>query len=590
MTRLRPAPALLLLFFCGFMSAPLTAQVGGVVGNPQPEARPKPGETCTVEGIVLRADTNEPIRRAQVTLARSGRGESIRAFTDVDGKFSLRDVPPGSYFLTAERQGFIRQGFGQRNTPQGGSALQLTPSQVVKDVVFRLVPWAVISGRVYDEEGEPLVGANVEVLRYSYSRGRRQLQRTQVVTTDDRGEYRIFGLQPGRYYVNASYFSGGRVLSFGRGRGTRPATSAAPSDESYAPTYYPGTNDPSRALPLDLRGGQEVTGLDFSVQLLPTVRVRGRVTNGSTGAAVRGAMVVLTPRETELRAFFSRNQDVTDTAQGDFEIRGVIPGSYYLSATWYDQGRSMSARIPLDVGSSDVEGMPLSLTPSGTLEGQIKVEGGGPLPSMPVPVQIEGRGNVQIRINALRLALFASDDALANVLTAATRSDGTFNFREVAPGTYSLALLDPPTGYYLKSAALAGKDVLDSGLDLRGGSPGVPLDVTISPNGARLDGVVMADDQHAAPGAVVVLVPDAPRRNQWSLFKLATADTSGQFSFQGIAPGEYKLFAWPDLEPGAHMDPEFLRPYESKGVVVRVEESGRYTQSLILLPLDTRFS
>jgi hypothetical protein len=360
-------------------------------------------------------------------------------------------------------------------------------------------------------------------------------------------------------------------------------------DESYAATYYPGTTDPSRALPLELRGGQQVSGLDFNLQLQPTLRVRGRVLNGQTGQPQRGATVMLVPRDPELRPFFFRNQATTQSVDGEFEIRGAVAGAYYVTAGWGDQGRSLSARSPVDISSSDVEGIVLTLAPGFVLEGRVRIEGGGELP-------VDNRlrigdpqtgGVLPVRASSIRVSLVPTEDAWMGVSNTAVRADGGFTIRDIPPAKYRPSVAGAPESYFLKSAQLGGRNILESGLDLSG-SPGAPLELILSPNGARVEGVVVADGEQVVSGAVVVLVPDAARRQQWTLYRTVSADTSGRFSIAGIPPGEYKLFAWPELEPGAHMDPEFLRPYEDKGVVVRLEESGRYSQELKLLPQDTR--
>jgi hypothetical protein len=541
------------------------------IARPQ-EPPPKAEAKCTIEGLVLKAGSSEPIRRAQVMLIREGGpGQTTRVVSDAAGRFVFRDVSAGRYYLSAERQGYVRQTYGQRTPMQTGSPLQLAPGQHVRDVVFRLVPWAVVSGRVTDEEGEAVVGGMVEVMRFTYVRGRRQLVRMQSAGTNDLGEYRIYGLPPGRYYLSAAYFGGGRVYSSGGAVIGGIVGRQSTTDESYAPTYYPGTNDPARAIPLELGPGQDVSGLDFTLRPLPTVRVRGRVIHGITGQPVRGATLWLFPRESELRPFSLGNQAMSDSAQGEFEIRGVLPGSYFLAAGWGEQGRSFSARVPVEVGSTHVEGLTITLTPSVTLEGRVRVEGGG-----------------ETRFRGVQIQVVPSEEAPMGISNASTRPDGAFSFRDLVPGIYTLNLSGAPEGYYLKSATLGGKNVLEAGVDLSGGSSSVPLELLLSPAAGRIDGIVVSDEQQPVPGAQVAIVPDKPHRKQWYLYQLVTADASGRFVLQGLAPGAYKLFAWQELEPGAHMDPEFLRPYEDRGVVIRVEESSRYTQELKLLPPDAR--
>jgi hypothetical protein len=173
------------------------------------------------------------------------------------------------------------------------------------------------------------------------------------------------------------------------------------------------------------------------------------------------------------------------------------------------------------------------------------------------------------------------------IANTVVRQDGGFTFRDITPGKYTPTIVGAPQTFYLKSAQLGGNNLLESGLDLSG-PPAAPLELVVSPKGGSVEGVVLTDDQKPVPGAVVVLVPDAARRQLWPLYKTVTADTSGRFVIGGLAPGEYKLFAWLDVESNAPMDPEFLRPYEERGVIVRVEEGGRYSHELKLLPSDTR--
>jgi hypothetical protein len=122
-------------------------------------------------------------------------------------------------------------------------------------------------------------------------------------------------------------------------------------------------------------------------------------------------------------------------------------------------------------------------------------------------------------------------------------------------------------------------DALESGLDTSQGAAGT-LEITISSNGGQIEGSAADSKEKPASGAVVALVPDAPRRERLMLFKMAMSDTTGHFSITGVAPGEYKLFAWDQIEEGAYQDPEFLKPYENQGEAVTMREGSRETAQL----------
>ena len=136
-----------------------------------------------------------------------------------------------------------------------------------------------------------------------------------------------------------------------------------------------------------------------------------------------------------------------------------------------------------------------------------------------------------------------------------------------------------PPAFYLKSVRMGDVDALESGLDTSPGAAGT-LEITISGNGGQIEGSAADSKQKPVPGAVVSLVPDVPLRERLMLFKTTATDTTGHFSISGIAPGEYKLFAWQQVEDGAYQDPEFLKPYENQGQAVTIREGSRETAQL----------
>jgi hypothetical protein len=518
-------------------------------------AAAQPQERCTVEGQVLKAGTGEPLKKARVVLRNVDERDVVYSTSTVEsGRFVVTNVRPGRYRLSAERNGYLRVNYGQRRPNQAGTVLTLEPGRRVRDIVLDLIPFAVISGRVIDEDGEPMAHVRTMALRLSRERGRRELLPGAGAGTDDRGEYRIFGLAPGKYYVSAT-----PVPSPG-------SISAEGDDEEYVQFFYPGVTDPAQAAPVELQAGIEMNGVDFRLARMRTVRVRGRVVAAAAGPKVeRGIVVFLLPRGG--MAAGPRNQNAIVDAQGNFEIRGVAPGSYLLTAFQSDRQRRFFARQPIDVGGSAIEGINLVLGPGLELSGRLRFEGG------------EGK------LDGLRVLLeslhgnFGGGGGAAQV-----KPDGTFTFQNLAADEYRFSVLALAEDCYVKAARLGGGDVLESGVDLsRGDVPGA-LDVLLSAAGGRVEGTVLKDNQQPASGAAVVLVPDAQRRGRTDLFRSAAADDAGRFVLRGVPPGDYRLLAWEDVEPGAWLDPDFLREHERRGEPLSVGGRGKYTPQLRVIP------
>lgn len=287
-------------------------------------------EKCAIEGRVLRAGSGDPIRKVQLTLVREqGRpSNSNFAVTDDSGRFSFTGLDPGRYQLSADRNGYVRQQYGQRGQARMGAPLVLERGQNLRDIVFRLVPAAILTGRVTDDEGEPVSYVRVDLFRYGYVQGRRQRMPAGGASSNDLGEYRIFGLAPGRYFLSATWGTMGFMGSGGNLVGVTSGPN--PAELTYAPTYFPGTADATQASPIEITPGAELRGIDLRLLKIPTVRIRGKVLNAVTGRPGRGIGVGLLTRNDP---YMSRNF-VAAEADGSFEIRGVTPGSYELNANW----------------------------------------------------------------------------------------------------------------------------------------------------------------------------------------------------------------------------------------------------------------
>ena len=548
---------------------PVLFLVPAILLAQQPSERPP--EKASIEGFVVKAGTGEPVRKARLSLqkaeGRQGPFASHSAVTDAAGHFVIHNIEPGRYRLWTERTGYVRQEYGQRSPSptRPGTPLALDRGQHLHDIVFRLVANAVITGRVVDEDREPVPNARVQAMRHSYAQGRRQLMPVGMATTNDLGEYRLHSLAPGRYYISAMYSRGGfGDFIVSTPETTGPSVTAAP-EERYTATYYPGAVDPNAAVAVEAFAGNEVRGIDINLQLVRVVSVRGRVMLAG-GQPARTATVNLWPRDAGL-GFMLDGPARMRSGLGFFELLDVRPGSYYLNAQLNEEGKRYSARAPLDVGNSNIENLELILTPGFDLPGRIRIEAGA-------------------RAQLDQLTVFLQrQDSLSFSAEGRTKADGSFVLQGVTRGTYWVGLSGTPADLYLKSARLGDDDVLDAGLDLsRAEAPPGPLDLVLSSGAGQVEGVVLDEKDKPAAGAQVVLIPESRRRTRTLLYQSAVTDQNGRFVLRGVPPGEYKLFAWEDVEPGAYQDPEFLKPYEARGETCKIQPGSSQTVPLKLIP------
>jgi len=514
-----------------------------------------PAAPCAVQGVVLKADTSEPLRKAIVEIwQEGGPGPHGDAVTDSMGRFELKNLNPGQYRLSAQRNGYIRQEYGQSKPEGPGAYLTLSPGQKVSDISISLIPAAVIAGHVYDEDGEPVQGAQVSSLRYIYGNGQRELAHAGAARTNDLGEFRIYGLAAGQYILEADKQP--RLLT------------TLKAEPGYVPIYYPGVSDAERSTPIDVRAGEEFSSADITLQTVHTVTLRVHVIGGISGGPALHAQVYLVSQGTATSVSHVASQTLVSDPQGLFELRNVAPGAYFIYAFLYEAGRGEFARQPMEVAEGDIDGITLAVSPGVNIKGRLRIEG-----------SLDSRtGSFQISLSPKNTRLFFGGVPSDNV-----KSDGSFLLKNLFDDEYEINISGLPANYFVKFARLDGIDALSTSVtvDTRQ-TPGL-LDILVSPNGARIDGVV-AKDHQPFPGASVTLVPDPPHRGIKRLYQSTGTDQFGHYILQGIPPGDYKLFAWESITPGAYKSADFLLPFENRGESVRIYEGTSISISLDVIP------
>jgi protocatechuate 3,4-dioxygenase beta subunit len=530
----------------------------------------KPEDLCALSGRIVSASTGEPVRRATILLVRSeiSPGEPPLAYSassDAQGAFAMKDVEPGKYRLSATRNGFVNYIYGARSPLRPGTTLSLARRQTVSDLTLKMTPHAVITGRIVDEEGEPVPQVQLSLQGYRYLQGRRQLLSAGgAASTNDLGEYRLFGVAPGKYYLSAMSYGGPPNFAVDR------SATAAP-EESFASTFYPGTTDAAGAAQLDVPAGAPLRGIDMVLRKTRSVHVKGHVAHSLPGRV--NISVMAAPRTNA--GFVPSMRSTPVDAAGNFDIRNVTPGSYTVTAVFNDGAGAHIGRAPVDVGNTNVEGVNITLSPGMTIKGRIRSD------SDSSPVDLSG---VRVMLQTREPVMMFGGGA------SKPDEQGNFDLRNTVPDRYNLLVSGLPAGAYVKSARSDQTDVLASGLDLSGGAPPAPLDIVVSPRAATVTGTVQNEKTgNASPGATVVLIPQQKeRRDQQYYTRNVAADQQGAFSFTGVPPGEYRIYAWEDVETGAWFDPDFLKSYDDKSESVTLREGDQKPVPLKLIPADSQ--
>lgn len=542
--------------FLTVLTAPAVAQVAAVPRDGQRQAAAK--GTAAIRGRVVQLDTGQPVRRAQVTARPvEAAGQSFTATTDADGRFAIADLPAGRYLLGAGKSGFVTLQHGQRRPLEPGRPIVVADGQTLDNVTFGLPRGSVIVGQVVDEFGDPVTGANVQVQRYRYVNGQRQLVTAGAdPTTDDRGQFRIFGLMPGEYYLSASPPGGllAAVTALASSGGVGQVLEAGPDPSGYARTYYPGTPSPSLAQPVTVGVGEESPLLTVQLSTARMYSVSGVVVGGETGnTATR--MVMLRPRASDANIV---NANMAPVMDGRFMLSGVAPGDYSIDAMMVSLGtmppQVQYGSLDVAVGAADVTDLVIAVGPGTTARGRITFEGGTP---------------AGVRPNQVRIGAPSGAASLAPVQTD-VKDDWTFEITGLR-GSRRLQV-DVPAPWTLKSITRGGADVTDDAVDFSNGVD--DLTVVLTQRATEVTGAVT--DARAARSNDYVVVWFADDRARWTpstrFIRTARPEQDGRYRIRGLPPGRYLAIALEYLEPGEELDPERLDQFRRDAVRVDLTE------------------
>ncbi len=492
-----------------------------------------------ISGRVVDAATGEPIPRARVAihvLVNGAEPNGVTLLTDATGAFRVSNLPDGNCQLSGEKTGYL------------GASLMFSGDFKSTPVVLRMTRQAVIEGSVVDEKGRGVPSASVQVFRQVVASGRLQIQPSNGAQTDETGEFRIFGVAAGRYYIGAT------------------AQTRRPTKLAYAPILYPDATDISGAQVIDLQPGTE-EHVKISLRAVPAHRVRGMMADGQS------ANIALYPEESRRFPVMFNPTASWDEKTKTFTISGVPPGRYVLQGTTQIDGRQQRVRKTISVDDADLEGILLEPASPPEVTGRITKDG-----------KAAKRGEVSdIQLRSLR-AQFA----------AQIEDNGSFHFSDLLPDSYHVVVV--PTGSaYVQSIRQSGRDVERDGIVI-GQFPPDPLEINISSHGGTIDGVIAVPGSHtdaAIVGLFRSIGGELVFDKQTQVRGLAAASPPGtrsaRFRIQGVAPGEYVLLAWPADAQIEYAEPDFMCQYSAGGKTVRVTEDSLVSVILDgLLPIMDR--
>ena len=530
-----------------------------------------------IEVTVRDSATRAPIPGARITFVfQQSPPPNIVTYVNADqaGHAVFRDLTMGTYAVNAQRDGYIDNIAATFRQP-----VIINAEKKVFSVDVTLTRGATLGGHILDPNGVPIARAGVTLSALSYRNGRPTIARVPTAgssQTDDRGEYRLIGLAPGDYYVQAELRRSGEQLQTGVW------------DDFPRVTFYPGVVDPKRAAKITIGGSQDLASIDMKVPVVTSFKISGSVINSLPG----GRSMPNGQVSREVGSYYLGSTDpdsledpilVQSTLapsknpeESIFEISGVLPGTYYLYPL-FDTGAGalsfVTSRTPVTVTDHDVDGLRIVLKANREIKGRLVIDG----------------STAAVPLNMARVSLRPKDrmptllgGAGAGVSAIADPNTGEFALTNVPEARFGVLVAPLPPNAYVSDVRQAGRSVFNDGMIPDSTQP---LEIEIRTNAASIQGTVRNAAGEPAVRSAVVLIPSAARQNV-QLYKRATTDMNGEFRLTGIAPGQYKAFAWSGTPAGqAEENAQYISQFENRGTLVNVMAGASMPVSLTVIPL-----
>lgn len=441
---------------------------------------------------------------ARVLLVEARRSATFNTVTDESGGFDFKGLPAGLYEVTASKEAFASPRPGGESDERS-SMVRIEANSDVRGVDLKLQRGGVITGRITDESGEPVVLGTVTVIDLEGKNDARYGLRPESATTDDRGVYRLFGLSGGRYVVQANY---------------RQTTG---QQEQHVTDYYPSVGLQSEAQPVEVAAGGEVTGIDLTLRRAGGSRgsISGRITRADGKPLLQVAVWTYTAGPSATRVTTVPKQD------GSYEVKGLPAGTYTVEVLSKDPMLVERTRKGAVVNGESEAEVNIAVQPGAEIAGWFEQENG----SRPK------------RLAGLSVAVKAEDVHYQN--SVAVQQDGSFRLTRLPSGSLQLSAYTMGSPYYVDRILLDATQIEEGRLSLDAGARVHGIRVILSDQGSIVRGIVQdAGGTARVAGAWVLVVPsDAPRQEFETRARSGRVDQRGQFIIEGIMPGRYFVIA-----------------------------------------------
>lgn len=533
---------------------------------------PEPPPTALLSGRITSLADSKPIPRARVVVSADeifacapdtppGKTDTCPrynrvAITDENGMYTVDKLPRGrSFVVTASKTGFAPRAWGETPPAVPPAYIELKADEKKTNIDIQLAPQNFISGTLMDEDDSPFAGALVEALRAVYDNGQRRFVTAAQSISDDHGQFRLYGIPPGQYFISAfdpAFAKVGDQLG----------------QLFYGPTFYPGTPYQDEAVRVTLDPGVPIEGLKFKLKIIKPARVSGKV--NTTGVALLAGAIDIGPlRNSKIAPFAVSEADLRP--DGVFQFANVIAERYRIRARGEveRQGVSHFMQYTTPVAGADITNINMTLSPGALVSGRVIWEGR----TTPPPAD-----QSQIRVRAPMTDGSSFGDALTGTISASRE----FSLRGCMQGQHFIRVDGLPEPWRLKKVLWRGSDVTDIPIDMDYGQIMDGFEVILTDVYTTVTGTVQLASRDLAQAYAVIAFPTTSLN--WTLgsryVKLTYLDDKGTFSMRGLPPSEYYIAVTRDYDESDLGSTDVLERLSRGAATFRLGEGDRRRLSL----------